>query len=47
MDIVAILYLSNKSDSHLMTLDALMINETEPTLNTRDEYRSRSLVIKI
>jgi len=30
-----------------MALEALMINELKPTLNTKDEYRSRALVIKI
>ena len=47
MDNVTILCSSNRSASHLMILEALMINETKPTLNTKDEYCSRSLVIKI
>ena len=47
MDIVTILCSSSKSEFHLMTLEALMINAIKPTLNTKDEYRSRSLVIKI
>ena len=47
MDDVDILYSKSKNVYHLMTLEALMINELKPTLNTKDEYRSRSLVIKI
>ena len=47
MDSVTIPCWSNKSESHLMILEALMTNETKPTLNTKDEYCSRSLVIKI
>ena len=38
MDSVTILCSSNKSELHLMTLEALMINATKPTLNTKDEY---------
>ena len=33
--------------AHLTTLEALCINEINPSLNTKDEYRSRALVIKI
>ena len=47
MDNVSILCSNTKSTYKLMTLEALMINEIKPTLNTKDEYRSRSLVIKI
>ena len=47
MDDVTILCPQSKNVYHLMTLEALMINELKPTLNTKDEYRSRSLVIKI
>ena len=47
MENVTILRTSNKSVYHLMTLEALMINHYKPNLNTKDEYRSRSLVIKI
>lgn len=47
MDNVSILCSNSKSTLQLMTLEALMINEIKPTLNTKDEYRSRALVIKI
>ena len=47
MENVVILASSSKSIFHLMTLEALMINEIKPVLNTKDEYRSRALVIKI
>ena len=35
-----------KSINYSMTLEALHINEINPNLNTKDEYRSRALVIK-
>ena len=47
LDDVIILCSSSRSMNHLMTLEALMINAFKPNLNTKDEYRSRSLVIKI
>ena len=31
----------------IMTLEALWINHLKPSINTKDEYRSRTLVIKI
>eukprot|EP00794_Sanderia_malayensis_P010390 gene10390-11471_t len=43
MENVLILCSTFKSVYHLMTLEALMINELKPILNTKDEYRSRSL----
>ena len=30
-----------------MTLEALFIQELEPKINTKDEWRSRTLTIKI
>ena len=30
----------------LLTLEALFINEIKPDLNTKDEYRSRTLTLK-
>jgi len=30
-----------------MTLEALIIKAIKPTLNTKDEYRSRTLTIKL
>ena len=38
---------SSKFTHQLMTLEALLINDIKPSLNTKDEYRSRALVIKI
>ena len=46
IDCVSILCVTSRSTFHLMALEALMINELEPVLNTKDEYRSRALVIK-
>ena len=47
MNDVSILAVSLKSVTHLMTLEALWINEINPCVNTKDEYKSRTLVIKI
>ena len=44
---VSILATSCKSISHLMTLEALWIDRLKPSINTKDEYRSRKLTIKI
>lgn len=46
-DDVIILATSLKSPAHLMTLEALWIDEIKPSLNTKDEYRSRTLTIKM
>jgi len=35
------------STYHLMTLEALYIKSIKPSINTKDEYRSRALTIKI
>ena len=42
---VEILHRTSKSVAFLETLEALYIREIKPTLNTRDEYRSRELTI--
>ena len=47
MDDVSILANPLRSVTYLMTLEALWINSIKPSLNTKDEYRSRTLVIKI
>ena len=47
MDNVSVLTKTNRSVYHLMTLEALFIKEIKPNLNTKDEYRSRSLTIKL
>ena len=46
MDDVTILSSKYKSAIQLMTLEALFINQLRPQLNTKDEYKSPSLVIK-
>ena len=47
MSDVSIIASPLRTVSHLMTLEALCINDLKPSLNTKDEYRSRALVIKI
>ena len=44
---VNVLAQSSKSESHLMTLEALHIKNIQPSLNTKDEYKSRTLTIKL
>ena len=44
-DIITILDSSN-SLPRLLTLEALYINQHKPSLNTKDEYRSRTLTLK-
>jgi len=46
MDDVSILATA-KSIHQLLVLEALFINDVKPLLNTKDEYRSHTLVIKI
>ena len=36
-----------RGEGYLMTLEALWIRELNPGINTKDEYRSRTLNIKI
>ena len=45
-DIVEILHRS-KSLQKLLALDALYIKELKPDLNTKDEFRSRTLTLKL
>ena len=47
MDDVDVLSMSLKSSGHLMTLEALWIKELKPALNTKEEYKSKNLVIKL
>ena len=42
---VEILHRTSRSVAFLETLEALYIREIKPTINTRDEYRSRELTI--
>ena len=44
---VEILASTSRGEGHLMTLEALYIQELELAINTRDEYRSRTLTIQI
>ena len=44
---VDILQSSARGESFLLTLEALHIRELKPTINARDEYRSRELKIKL
>uniref|UniRef100_A0A7M5X293 GIY-YIG domain-containing protein n=1 Tax=Clytia hemisphaerica TaxID=252671 RepID=A0A7M5X293_9CNID len=47
MENVMILDRTIKSEQCLMSLEALWINKVKPKLNTKDEYKSRTLTIKI
>ena len=47
MDDVNFLCSMSRSTNYLMTLEALHIKDVKPTLNKKDEYKSRTLVIKI
>ena len=44
---VEILGSTQRGEIILLTLEALWINELQPTINTKDEYRRRSLTIKL
>ena len=46
-DDVDILQQTSRGESHLLTLEALHIQELKPEINTKDEYRSRTLTIKL
>ena len=46
MENVKVIASTFKSINYLMTLEALL-KDIKPTINTKDEYRSRALVIKI
>ena len=35
------------SENYLLTLEALWIDELKPALNTKDEFRSKVLTIKL
>ena len=37
---------TSQTIKHLMILEAIFINDTKPVLNTKDEYKSHTLVIK-
>ena len=44
---VDILQTSSRGEEYLLTLEALHIREQKPKINTKDEYKSRELTIKI
>ena len=45
-DDVSILGKPKRGEYRLLTLEALFIKELAPVLNTKDEYRSRTLTLK-
>ena len=42
-----ILAACSRSEAYLLTLEALYIDEVKPIINTKDEYKSRTLTIKL
>ena len=44
---IDVLSSTSRWESHLLTLEALYIQELYPKINTKDEYRSRTLTIRI
>lgn len=44
---VDILQSSSRGEGYLLTLEALHIREVKPQINTKDEYKSRELMIKL
>ena len=38
---------SSRGEHYLLTLEALHIRELKPQINTKDEYKSRELMIKL
>ena len=38
---------SARGEAHLLTLEAIFIEEMKPTINRKDEYRSRALTIRV
>ena len=46
MENFKILASSARGESHLLTLEALFIEELKPRINTKEEWKSRQLVIK-
>ena len=47
MDNVKVIVILTKSVYNLMTLKALFFRSIKLTINTKDEYKSRTLIIKI
>ena len=44
---IDILASSNQGEHTLLTLEALQIKDTKPSINTKDEFKSRALKIRI
>ena len=47
LDCLEVLKSSSRGEPHLLTLEALFIEEMKPAINTKDEYRSRTLTIRL
>ena len=47
MDDVKVIVTLSKSVYNVMTLESLYIRAIKPIINTKDEYKSRTLVIRI
>ena len=47
MDLISFLGTTSKGEITLLTLEALWIRDVKPQLNTKDEFRSRALTIKL
>ena len=45
MNSVDLLKTSSRGESHLLTLEALFIEEEKPKINTKEEWRSRTLTV--
>ena len=46
-DSISVLDSTTNSDSFLLTLEAIWIRDIKPKINTKDEFRSRELIIRI
>ena len=46
-DCISVLDTTTNSDSFLLTLEAIWIRDIKPKINTKDEFRSRELIIRI
>ena len=47
MENVQLLKSSSRGEEHLLTLEALFIEESKPKINTKDEFKQRQLTIKL
>ena len=45
-DNISIIGMTSRGDGRLLTLEVLFIKELTPVLNTKNEYRSRTLTVK-